>query len=139
VAGEPGELRPIGRVRSRLTDAAAAPRQPDEGAPAAWLELDEAVAAGLEGIGAGDELLVFTWLDRADRGTLRVHPRGDRERPATGVFATRSPDRPNPIGLHRVEVEAVDGARLRVAHLEALDETPILDLKPVLSAAVDER
>jgi tRNA-Thr(GGU) m(6)t(6)A37 methyltransferase TsaA len=133
------EPRPIGRVRSELTDPGAAPRQPDEGAPGAWLELDEAVAAGLEGISAGDELLVLTWLDRADRDTLRVHPRGDRERPLTGVFATRSPDRPNPIGLHRVEVEAICGARLRVARLEALDGTPILDLKPVLSADLAER
>ncbi len=133
------ELRPIGRVRSPLNDAGTAPRQPDEGAPPAWLELDDAVAAALEGIDAGDELLVLTWLDRADREVLRVHPRGDRERPATGVFATRSPDRPNPIGLHRARVEEVDGTRLRVARLEALDGTPILDLKPVLASDPADR
>jgi tRNA-Thr(GGU) m(6)t(6)A37 methyltransferase TsaA len=106
--------------------------QGDEGAPDAWLELDAAVADALDGIAAGDELLVLTWLDRADRDVLRTHPRDDRTRPELGVFATRSPDRPNPIGLHRVAVLAVDGLRLRVANLEALDGTPVLDLKPPL-------
>lgn len=133
------ELTPIGRVRSDLTDLADAPRQPDEGAPEAWLEIAEAFAAGLAGIAAGEELLVLTWLDRADRAALRVHPRGDLERPPAGVFATRSPGRPNPIGLHRVEVREVDGPRLRVAGLEALDGTPILDLKPVLGADPADR
>jgi tRNA-Thr(GGU) m(6)t(6)A37 methyltransferase TsaA len=133
------ELLPIGVVESPLTDLKAAPRQGDEGAPEAVLVLDEGVAAGLEGLAPGDHVLVLTWLDRADRGVLRVHPRSDRTRPATGVFATRSPDRPNPIGLHRVEVLSVDGTRLRVRDLEAIDGTPILDLKPVLSADVSER
>jgi tRNA-Thr(GGU) m(6)t(6)A37 methyltransferase TsaA len=126
------ELRPIGRVESPLTDRADAPKQGDEGAPEAVLALDEAVAAGLRDLGPGDEVLVLTWLDRADREVLSVHPRGDRSRPEEGVFSTRSPDRPNPIGLHRVRILAVDGPRLRVADLEALDGTPVLDLKPVL-------
>jgi len=127
-----GELRPIGRVRSPLVDRAEAPKQGDEGAPEATLEVEPEFAAALEGIAPGDELLTLTWLDRADRQTLSVHPRGDLSRPPTGVFATRSPDRPNPIGLHRVTVEAVEGTRLRVRDLEALDGTPLLDLKPVL-------
>lgn len=133
------ELAPIGRVSSPLTDLAAAPKQGDEGAPEAWIVLSPAVAAGLEGIAAGDELVVLTWLDRASRNVLRVHPRGDASRPPQGVFATRSPDRPNPIGLHRVEVAEIDGTRLRVRGLEAIDGTPVLDLKPVLSEEIGER
>lgn len=125
-------LRPIGRVESPLSDLAAAPRQGDEGAPDAWLVFEAAVAEATSDLRAGDEVLVFTWLDRADRGVLAVHPRGDRTRPMTGVFSTRSPDRPNPIGLHRVEILAVDGLRVRVRNLEALDGTPIVDVKPVL-------
>jgi tRNA-Thr(GGU) m(6)t(6)A37 methyltransferase TsaA len=127
-------LRPIGRVHSPLRDRAEAPKQGDEGAPEARVEIDSEFAAGLEGIGAGEELLVLTWLDRAGRDVLSVHPRGDLGRPPTGVFATRSPDRPNPIGLHRVRVLAAEGGRLRVAGLEAIDGTPVLDLKPVLGA-----
>lgn len=133
------ELEPIGRVSSPLTDLAAAPKQGDEGAPEAWIVLSPAVADGLEGIDVGAELVVLTWLDRGDRSVLRVHPRGDLSRPPQGVFATRSPDRPNPIGLHRVEVLEVDGERMRVSGLEAIDGTPVLDLKPVLSADVGER
>lgn len=133
------ELEPIGRVSSPLTDLAAAPKQGDEGAPEAWIVLSPAFAAGLEGIGAGEELVVLTWLDRASRDVLRVHPRGDTSRPPQGVFATRSPDRPNPVGLHRVEVLEVDGGRLRVNGLEAIDGTPVLDLKPVLGAEIGER
>ena len=136
---EPIELRPIGRVESPLRDLTAAPKQGDEGAPDAWLVLAEAVLPALDGIEAGDEVLVLTWLDRADRDTLAVHPRGDAARPRQGVFATRSPDRPNPIGLHRVEVAERDGVRVRVRGLEALDGTPVLDLKPVLSADPGER
>ena len=123
---------PVGRVSSTLTDLGTAPRQPDEGAPEAWLVIDEQYAAALDGISAGDELVVLTWLDRADRDILAVHPRGDETRPLTGVFATRSPARPNPIGLHEVRVAEVDGTRIRVDRIEALDGTPILDLKPVL-------
>jgi tRNA-Thr(GGU) m(6)t(6)A37 methyltransferase TsaA len=128
------ELRPIGRVESSLTDLAAAPKQADEDAPAAWLVVDAEFAEALDGIAPGDRLVVLTWLDRADRTVLRVHPRSDPARPLQGVFATRSPDRPNPIGLHDVTVAAVDGARVHVDGLEALDGTPILDLKPVLGA-----
>ena len=133
------ELEPIGQVSSPLTDLAAAPKQGDEGAPEAWIVLSPAVAAGLAGIAVGAELIVLTWLDRGDRSVLRVHPRGDLSRPPQGVFATRSPDRPNPIGMHRVEVLEVEGERLRVSGLEAIDGTPVLDLKPVLSADVGER
>lgn len=127
-----GELREIGRVASPLTDAAAAPKQGDEGAPESTLEIAPEYLPALAGIAAGDQLLVLTWLDRADRDVLTVHPRGDASRAEAGVFSTRSPARPNPIGLHRVRVVAIDGPRLRVADLEALDGTPVLDLKPVL-------
>jgi tRNA-Thr(GGU) m(6)t(6)A37 methyltransferase TsaA len=127
------ELRPVGHVESALSDRAAAPRQPDEGAPDAWLVLDEEYAAALAGVAPGDDVVVLTWLDRADRETLTVHPRGDTARPVAGVFATRSPDRPNPIGLHDVHVLEVVGTRVHVRALEALDGTPILDLKPVLT------
>jgi len=131
-------LRVIGHVRSPLASRADAPRQGDEGAPAADLELVDEVAPALNGITVGDELLVLTWLHEGDRSTLTTRPRNDPDRPETGVFATRSPDRPNPIGLHRVTVLAVDGNRLHVARLEAIDGTPVVDLKPVLGA-VDER
>jgi tRNA-Thr(GGU) m(6)t(6)A37 methyltransferase TsaA len=132
------ELRPIGSVSSPLRDREAAPKQGDEGSPEAGVQIAPEFEPALAGISVGDEVLVFTWLDRADRETLATHPRGDRSRPEIGVFATRSPDRPNPIGLHRVRVLALDGPRLRVADLEALDGTPVLDLKPVLGA-VGER
>ncbi|MGW5669044.1 tRNA (N6-threonylcarbamoyladenosine(37)-N6)-methyltransferase TrmO [Micromonospora sp. NPDC003776] len=125
-------LRPVGRVESPLTDPAAAPKQGDEGAPEAWLVFAEAYAPALRGLRAGADVLVLTWLDRADRDVLVVHPRGDTSRPETGVFATRSPHRPNPVGLHRVRVLRVDGLRVRVADLEAVDGTPVLDVKPVL-------
>jgi tRNA-Thr(GGU) m(6)t(6)A37 methyltransferase TsaA len=125
-------VRCIGRVESPLVHRAEAPRQGDEGAPDAWLALDPAVAPAVRDLEAGQEVLVLTWLDRADREVLVVHPRDDPDRPPTGVFSTRSPDRPNPIGLHRVQVVAVEGTRLRVRHLEALDGTPVLDIKPVL-------
>ena len=131
------DLRPIGRVESPLTDRDAAPRQADEGAPGAWLAFDEAVLDGLRDLRPGDEALLLTWLDRARRDVLRVHPRSDPSRPEQGVFSTRSPDRPNPIGLHRVEIVAVEGPRVRVRSLEALDGTPILDLKPVLGRRSD--
>jgi tRNA-Thr(GGU) m(6)t(6)A37 methyltransferase TsaA len=126
------QLRAIGRVSSSLVDRDAAPRQGDEGAPDAWLVFEPAVADGLRDLAPGADLLVFTWLDRADRDVLVTHPRNDLTRPPTGVFATRSPDRPNPIGLHRVRIVEVDGLRVRVSDLEALDGTPVLDLKPVL-------
>jgi tRNA-Thr(GGU) m(6)t(6)A37 methyltransferase TsaA len=132
------ELVVIGTVASPLEERASAPKQGDEGAPDAWLVFDAGMADGLGGIAAGDEILVLTWLDRARRDVLRVHPRGDPARPEQGVFNTRSPDRPNPIGLHRVTVLSVDGNRLRVHALEALDGTPIVDVKPLLRS-VDER
>jgi tRNA-Thr(GGU) m(6)t(6)A37 methyltransferase TsaA len=125
-------LRPIGVVRSTLTSLEAAPLQGDEGAPEAWLEVTPPAAQGLVGIEAGDKLVVLTWLHRAQRDVLQVHPRGRREAPLTGVFATRSPDRPNPVGLHRVSVLEVSARGLRVAPIEAIDGTPIVDIKPVL-------
>jgi tRNA-Thr(GGU) m(6)t(6)A37 methyltransferase TsaA len=131
---EPVELTPIGRVESSLTDPASAPKQGFEGAPDAWLVLDESVADALADVAPGDRLVVLTWLDRARRDVLRVHPRDDASNPLRGVFSTRSQDRPNPIGLHEVEVLAVDGLRVQVRDLEALDGTPVLDLKPVLRA-----
>jgi tRNA-Thr(GGU) m(6)t(6)A37 methyltransferase TsaA len=129
----------VGVVESALGDADQAPKQADEGAPAATLRIEPGFVACCEGLHAGDQILVLTWLDRADREVQAVHPRGDLRRPLTGVFATRSPARPNPIGLHRVEVVAISGdagdpRRLRVDALEALDGTPILDIKPVLGA-----
>ncbi|HEU4980726.1 MAG TPA: tRNA (N6-threonylcarbamoyladenosine(37)-N6)-methyltransferase TrmO [Solirubrobacterales bacterium] len=135
----PFEIRVIGRVSSPLTDLESAPKQGDEGAPDAWLEFDPSVLAALDGIAPRDHVLVFTWLDRADRDVLSVHPRGDRSRPEQGVFSTRSPHRPNPIGLHRVEVISIDGPRMSVRNLEAVDGTPVLDVKPVLSGEVSER
>ena len=133
------ELRPIGRVDSSLRTLEAAPRQADEGAPSAWLVFTEEVREGLASLRCGDQLIVLTWLDRAHRDVLVVHPRGDTLRPLEGVFSTRSPHRPNPIGLHRVQVVAVEGLRVQVDHLEALDGTPILDVKPVLNEDIDVR
>jgi tRNA-Thr(GGU) m(6)t(6)A37 methyltransferase TsaA len=133
------ELTPIGRVESPLTDPAVAPKQGDEGAPEAWLVFEPDVLVGLHGLRAGDDAIVLTWLDRARRDVLRVHPRGDTSRAERGVFSTRSPHRPNPIGLHRVRIETIDGGRILVRHLEAIDGTPILDLKPILSSDISER
>jgi tRNA-Thr(GGU) m(6)t(6)A37 methyltransferase TsaA len=138
---QPPDLRihPIGTVRSSLRSLEEAPRQSVEGAPEAWLELDPAFADGLDGISAGAEIIVLTWLHRADRTVLRVHPRGEMERPLAGVFATRSPDRPNPIGLHRVTVlEVRVDTGVRVDALEAIDGTPIADIKPVLGGATGD-
>jgi tRNA-Thr(GGU) m(6)t(6)A37 methyltransferase TsaA len=132
------ELVPIGTVESSLTDRHTAPKQGDEGAPESTIVFDAHLAAGLDGLEAGDELLVLTWLDRARRDVLRVRARSDPDRPERGVFTTRSPDRPNPIGLHRVTVVAVDGRRMRVRDLEALDGTPVIDVKPLLRT-IDER
>lgn len=126
------EVRPIGWVESPLTDREAAPKQGDEGAPEAWLVLDESVREGLSDVRPGQEAIVLTWLDRARRDVLRVHPRDDPDAPMLGVFSTRSSDRPNPIGLHEVEVLAVDGTSVRVRPLEAVNGTPVLDVKPVL-------
>jgi tRNA-Thr(GGU) m(6)t(6)A37 methyltransferase TsaA len=133
------EVTAIGQVESALTELAAAPRQPDEGAPEAWLVFRADMAEGLQGLRPGDEVIVLTWLDRARRDLLSIHPRGDLERPREGVFSTRAPHRPNPIGLHQTTVLAVEGTRLRVRQLEALHGTPIVDLKPVLSEDVGLR
>jgi tRNA-Thr(GGU) m(6)t(6)A37 methyltransferase TsaA len=122
-------LTPIGTVRSTLHTVADAPRQGDEGAPDAWLEIDPRFAPALAGLRAGDVVVLITWLDRADRDVLTTRPRNDPALPPAGVFATRSPDRPNPLGLHRVTIRSIDGVRLRVGPLEALDGTPIVDLK----------
>lgn len=129
----PYVVEPIGWVESPLTEPASAPLQGDEGAPDAWLVFTPAVGRGLSDLEVGTEVLVLTWLHLAGRDVLAVHPRGDPTRPVTGVFSTRSPDRPNPVGLHRVEIAAVEGLRVRVRNLEAVDGTPIVDVKPVLS------
>lgn len=131
-------VRPIGWVESPLVDPAAAPNQGDEGAPDAWLVLDPSTRRAMQELQIGDEVIVLTWLDRADRATLAVHPRSDPNRPLTGVFSTRSPDRPNPVGLHTVRILEIDDTRLRVRNLEALDRTPVIDIKPVLGP-VEER
>jgi tRNA-Thr(GGU) m(6)t(6)A37 methyltransferase TsaA len=122
-------LRAVGRVESSLTDLAAAPNQGDEGAPDAVLVFEPDVARALADVAPGDPLVVLTWLDRADRDVLAVHPQGDGSKPLTGVFSTRSPARPNPIGLHEVVVLAVDGLRVTVRPLEAIDGTPVIDVK----------
>jgi tRNA-Thr(GGU) m(6)t(6)A37 methyltransferase TsaA len=129
------EVRPVGRVESPLSELDQAPRQGDEGAPDAWLVLSPAVAPAARDLQPGTEVIVLTWLDRADRDVLAVHPRDDKDRPLTGVFSTRSPDRPNPVGLHTVQIAEIDGNRIRVRHLEALDGTPVVDIKPVLGPA----
>jgi len=130
-------IRPIGTIQSTLRERKNAPRQGREGAPDAWLDVDPAFAAGLRGIAVGDEVLVFTWFHRSNRDVLEVHPRGDPRNRLAGVFATRSPDRPNPLGLHRVTVREMNGLRLKIGPIEAIDGTPVVDIKPVLSN--DER
>lgn len=124
-------VEPIGRVESSLRTTEMAPKQAD-GAPSAWLVFDERVAPGLRDLRVGDDIVVLTWLNRADRDTLAVHPRDDMSLPLTGVFSTRSADRPNPIGLHPARIVDVDGLRVRVDRMEALDGTPIVDVKPLL-------
>lgn len=125
-------LRPVGVIRSALRERSAAPKQGSEGAPDAWLELEPWASAGLLGLSAGDRLLIITWLHHGRRDVLQVHPRGDRRRPLSGVFATRSPDRPNPLGLHAVTVRRITGRRVRIGPIEAIDGTPVVDIKPVL-------
>lgn len=133
------KVKAIGRVESPLTDLESAPRQADEGAPEAWLVFEPDMLEGLLSLRSGDEVMVITWLHRARRDVLSVHPRGDASRAQEGVFSTRSPHRPNPIGLHRVEITAIDGRRIRVRHLEVLDGTPIIDVKPILSGDISQR
>ena len=130
-------LQPIGLVSSVLTDRKGAPRQGYEGAPDAAIEIDPQFQRGLDGVEAGDDILVLAWLHQGRRDVLEVRPRNDPRNPVTGVFATRSPDRPNPIGLHRVTVTRIDGTRLEVRPLEAIDGTPVVDIKPVLDQSND--
>ena len=125
-------LRPVGAIRSAIKARREAPRQGYEGAPDAWLEVYRWATKALQGLAVGDEIIVITWLHRARREVLRVHPRSDRRNPLRGVFATRSPDRPNPLGLHPVTVRAIDGNRLRIGPMEAIDGTPVVDIKPAL-------
>ena len=138
-ADEAYVIHPIGHVESPLRDRSDAPNQGDEGAPDAWILVDAALWPGIRDLEVGTEIIVLTWFDRADRTVLDLHPRGDPDRPRTGVFSTRSPDRPNPIGLHRVEIVAIDdtGARIRVRNLEALDGTPVVDIKPILGPVAE--
>lgn len=133
--GGPGsrpQLRPIGVIRSEIKERSQAPKQGSEGAPDVWLEVFPFAADGLHRMKAGDEIVVLTWLHRARRETLKVHPRSDPQRRLTGVFATRSPDRPNPIGLHQVTVRKIEKTRLRIGPMEAIDGTPVVDIKPVI-------
>ena len=137
--GAPYSVKPIGIVRSSLREVGDAPNQAFEGAPEALLEIDPAYASALHLVTPGQDLILLTWLHRADRSVMQTHPRGDPNTPLTGVFATRSPDRPNPIGVHRVTVSAIEApTRLRVLALEAIDGTPILDLKAVMEESRGE-
>jgi tRNA-Thr(GGU) m(6)t(6)A37 methyltransferase TsaA len=130
-------IEPIGVIRSDLTCRDGAPHQGYEGAPDAWLEVNAELAKGLEGIAVGNEIIVITWFHEARRDIVKIHPRGDKEKPLTGVFSTRSPDRPNPLGLHRVRVLEIAGSRLKVGPLEAIDGTPVVDIKPVRPRSID--
>jgi len=126
------DLRPIGVIRSTLKKRSEAPKQGSEGAPEAWIEIEPWAVAGLHTLKAGDKIWVITWLHQGNREVLQVHPRSDAKRALTGVFATRSPDRPNPLGLHPVTVLEITGNRLRVEPIEAIDGTPVVDMKPVI-------
>jgi tRNA-Thr(GGU) m(6)t(6)A37 methyltransferase TsaA len=130
--GKSAHLRPIGVIQSTLKTRREAPRQGSEGAPDAWLEVSSFASRGFDGLLVGHDIIVITWLHRARRDVLKVHPRSDRRRPLTGVFATRSPDRPNPLGLHRVTIHEIEKNRLRIGPMEAIDGTPVVDIKPVL-------
>ena len=126
------QIQPIGWVESPLDDRDLAPKQGDEGAPDAWLVFNSNMRPAIRDLELGTEIIVLTWLDRARRDVLVVHPRSDPNKPQRGVFSTRSPDRPNPIGLHNVQILEISDTRIRVRNLEALDKTPIVDIKPVL-------
>lgn len=132
-------LQPIGVIRSVLKERSKAPRQGSEGGPDAWLEVNPSVAEGLDGLAVGDEILLLTWLHRARRDVLKVHPRSDPKRRLTGVFATRSPDRPNPVGLHEVVVRRINKNRLRIGPIEAIDGTPVIDIKPVMCPGMSRK
>ena len=127
------EIKKIGRVRSSLKNRRDCPSQEKEGAPEAWIEIDPAYADGLSGLHPGDEIIVFTWMHLANRDTLQVHPRGNRKNPLKGVFATRSPSRPNPIGIHQTRIISLDrSSKIRVQSIEVVDNTPVIDIKPVI-------
>ena len=132
---ENAQLRPIGVIHSTIKSRTEAPRQGTEGAPDVWLEVHRFAAEAMDGLSVGDEIIVVTWLHRANRDVMKVHPRSDPRRQLTGVFATRSPDRPNPLGLHPVTVRRIVKNRLRVGPIEAIDGTPVVDIKPVLCEA----
>ena len=132
-----GSLRPVGLIHSSIRTTAEAPKQGSEGGPDAWVEVSPLFAQALDGIAIGDDIIVVTWLHQAQRDVLKVHPRGDKRNPLIGVFATRSPDRPNPLGLHRVTVRDIDKGRLLIGPIEAIDGTPVVDIKPVLSGIRD--
>ena len=125
-------LKPVGVVESALKDRRAAPKQGNEGAPDAWIKIVPGVLQALDGLAVGQQIVVITWLHESKRDVLKVHPRSNKSAPLTGVFATRSPDRPNPLGLHEVKVLEIEGNRLRVGPLEAIDGTPVVDIKPIL-------
>src|SRR6266699_5454209 len=131
------QLRPIGVIRSSIKNRREAPMQGSEGAPDAWLEVSSFVAQALDGLQPGNDIIVVTWLHRARRDVLKVHPRSDRHRPLTGVFATRSPDRPNPLGLHRVTIRKIVKNRMRIGPIEVIDGTPVVDIKPLLCNVQD--
>jgi tRNA-Thr(GGU) m(6)t(6)A37 methyltransferase TsaA len=130
-------LKAIGVIHSELASREAAPKQGSEGGIDAWLEIHSSYSDGLEGIAVGSDIILITWLHRSSRNKLKVHPRGDKNRPLTGVFSTRSPDRPNPLGLHRVTVREISGNTLRVGPMETIDGTPVVDIKPVLPRSPD--
>ena len=132
------QIQPVAIIRSEIKKRGQAPKQGSEGAPDAWLEVQPAVLKGIEGLVVGDEIIVITWLHQARREVLKVHPRSDRHRPLTGVFATRSPDRPNPLGLHQVTVRRIEKNRLRIGPIEVIDGTPVVDIKPALSCCPQE-
>jgi len=125
-------LKPIGFVESPITEREKAPSQGDEGAPDTWINLEKNIVDGLDGIHVGDEVIVLTWFHQSKRDVLKLHPRWDKNNPLTGVFATRSPDRPNPIGIHPVTILQIEGAKIKVSNLEAIHGTPVIDLKPVI-------
>jgi tRNA-Thr(GGU) m(6)t(6)A37 methyltransferase TsaA len=135
--GADASLRVIGVIRSSITTRSEAPKQGSDGAPEAWLEVSRFATDALDGLAEGDHIVVVTWLHKARRDVFKVHPRGDENKPLTGVFATRSPDRPNPLGLHRVTIRRIDGNRLLIGPIEAIDGTPVVDIKPVLSGVRD--
>ena len=135
--GSRAQLPPVGVIRSSIKNRSEAPMQGSEGAPDAWLEVSSFVAQALDGLQPGHDIIVVTWLHRARRDVLKVHPRSDRHRPLTGVFATRSPDRPNPLGLHRVTIRKIVKNRMRIGPIEVIDGTPVVDIKPLLCNVQD--